>query len=150
MSEQITFDLTPTVQRADTSAEERNLKRLHVPASFAERPDKTLYPGGQDTFSRHLLEEELSRPDPADARIPREGDSVEVLDLKWRGVGWVIGTAKWVNHPHSQIFAVEVVINGKQYFWSCVITRREWRRNPNIDKGPIWRWSVGQADSISL
>lgn len=139
LAEQLTFDIPQTVQRADNSKEQRLLERARVPASFLPEPPQLSH-RQQSSLARLLLEEELQRQDPADSKVPAVGDRIEMLYPKWRAGGWLGGTVLYVYPP----FVTARMDEGEgRWIWTAPILRSDWRRNPNIDKGPLWRWPAG-------
>jgi hypothetical protein len=85
--------------------------------------------------AKDLLAAALNRPDPATIRRPQVGDMIEVLWVKSPSNPWapasVLSTCDPVFMP---------VKFGDGRVQSLYISRADRARNPNIDKGAVWRW----------
>lgn len=90
-----------------------------------------------------LQDDELQQPDPLERRVPVVGDRVEILSKSWLSLGWTAATVIRIDYPRSPI--MDVRLEARQAVDSLWVSRADWLRNPNIDKGTLWRWPLGRV-----
>lgn len=84
-----------------------------------------------------MLREALAGPDPADERVPKVGDTIEVLWTHAPNHPWEPGIVDWIG-GHG-IMAVRMTGLGRFVFWDAAVTHQDARRiYTKVDR--VWRW----------
>lgn len=105
-------------------------------------PPRPKVPTRQD--AERMLAEFMQGTDPAEIRMPQVGDEVEVLWTHYWTRPWARGTVVSI---WNGIMTVRMHGFDRRTFWTPYVTWRDRARNPNIDKGEVWRWPQREEET---
>jgi len=103
---------------------------------FVQEPPE-LRPGTRE-YAEQQLREALAGPDPADERMPRAGDRIEVLWTHYPSRPWEPGI---VDSIYKGIMTVRMTRLGPAVFWDTAVTRADARR-VFTRVSTVWRWPL--------